>query len=192
MSAYFTSSAYGALKRELDGAQSARFLFGEPRFLSDIEAETLVPPAFALTEDGLALAEQLRQRGTAKRCADWIRAREEVRSIAAALAHPGTPLRRPVGSAEPFTVEPKTLPKAPAKGRAKGRRPSAADRVRVKAPEAALAKIEAQRESEEARLRKEEEALLERRTEADDAYAKRRGVALAAVASAREALKRGR
>lgn len=81
VSAYFTSAAYGRLRPTLDGIESMRFLFGEPRFLSSVDAELLVPPAFAITEDGLALTEQLRQRATAKRCADWMRDRVEVRSI---------------------------------------------------------------------------------------------------------------
>lgn len=49
--------------------------------MSSVEAQSLVPPAFALTEEGLALVEQLRQRATAKQCAEWIRRCGEVRSI---------------------------------------------------------------------------------------------------------------
>lgn len=81
VSAYFTSSAYGCLRSNLDSASTTRLLFGEPRFLSIAEAETLAPPAFKLTEDGLTLIDQLRQRLTAKQCADWIRRSVEVRSI---------------------------------------------------------------------------------------------------------------
>lgn len=81
VSAYFTSSAYGCLRPSLDGAGNTRLLFGEPRFLSVVEAGSLVPPAFQLTEGGLTLVEQLRQRLTAKQCADWIRRSVEIRSI---------------------------------------------------------------------------------------------------------------
>lgn len=81
VSAYFTSSAYGCLKPILDKAGAVRLLFGEPRFLSSVEAQSLVPPAFALTENGLALVDQLRQRATAQQCAEWIRRCGEVRSI---------------------------------------------------------------------------------------------------------------
>ncbi|MBU0860285.1 MAG: DEAD/DEAH box helicase family protein, partial [Alphaproteobacteria bacterium] len=81
VSAYFTSSAYGCLRSNLDSAGSTRLLFGEPRFLSVVEADSLIPPAFKLTDDGLTLVEQLRQRLTAKHCADWIRRSVEVRSI---------------------------------------------------------------------------------------------------------------
>ncbi|CAN7216257.1 SNF2-related protein [Bosea sp. LjRoot9] len=81
VSAYFTSSAYGCLKPVLDQAGAVRLLFGEPRFLSSVDAKSLVPPAFALTETGLALVDQLRQRATARQCAEWIRRCGEVRSI---------------------------------------------------------------------------------------------------------------
>jgi len=81
VSAYFTSSAYFRLRGTLDAVDSMRFLFGEPRFLSSVDAERLVPPAFSLTEDGLALTEQLRQSAIARSCANWIRDRVEVRSI---------------------------------------------------------------------------------------------------------------
>ena len=81
VSAYFSSYAYGALREHLDPVGSLRFLFGEPRFLTIADAQALQPPAFALTEEGLALVNQLRQRATARRCAAWIRRCAEVRSI---------------------------------------------------------------------------------------------------------------
>jgi hypothetical protein len=81
VSAYFTSSAYGCLRSNLNAASGTRLLFGEPRFLSIAQADSLIPPAFQLTEDGLTLVEQLKQRVTAKQCADWIRRSVEVRSI---------------------------------------------------------------------------------------------------------------
>ncbi len=83
VSAYFTSSAYSCLRSILDSASATRLLFGEPRFLSIADAESLIPPAFKLTEDGLTLIDQLRQRLAAKRCAEWIRRSVEVRSIRA-------------------------------------------------------------------------------------------------------------
>lgn len=83
VSAYFTSSAYNCLRPNLDSASATRLLFGEPRFLSIAEADSLVPPAFKLTEDGLTLIGQLRQRLVAKQCAEWIRRSVEVRSIRA-------------------------------------------------------------------------------------------------------------
>jgi superfamily II DNA or RNA helicase len=58
-----------------------RFLFGEPRFLKDADNAGLVPPAFAFDESGLHLTEQIRQRGAALRCAQWIRDRVKIRSV---------------------------------------------------------------------------------------------------------------
>lgn len=81
VSAYFTSSAHACLKAILDSASSTRLLFGEPRFLSIAEADSLIPPAFQLTDLGLTLVDQLRQRRTAKQCANWIRRSVEVRSV---------------------------------------------------------------------------------------------------------------
>lgn len=83
VSAYFTSSAYSCLRHKLDSASKTRLLFGEPRFLSIADADSLVPPAFELTENGLTLSAQLRQRLAAKQCADWIRRSVEVRSVRA-------------------------------------------------------------------------------------------------------------
>jgi superfamily II DNA or RNA helicase len=81
VSAYFTAAAYGVQRATLDRITSARFLFGEPRFLSIADAEALSPPAFAITEAGLSLADQLRTRSEAIRCASWIRERVQVRSV---------------------------------------------------------------------------------------------------------------
>ncbi len=49
VSAYFTAQAYDSLKVTLDAIAEARFLFGEPCFLSGLDNETLDPPTFALT-----------------------------------------------------------------------------------------------------------------------------------------------
>lgn len=81
VTAYFSSFAYGRLSTHLDQVGSLRFLFGEPRFLSTSEASLLQPPAFAITENGLALADQLRQRGTARQCANWLRRCAAIRSV---------------------------------------------------------------------------------------------------------------
>ena len=81
VSAYFTTFAYEYLRSTLDKVEGMRFLFGEPRFLRDANNGGLMPPAFALEEGGLQLVEQIRQRMIARRCADWIRQRVEVRSV---------------------------------------------------------------------------------------------------------------
>lgn len=81
VSAYFTAAAYGAQRETLDSIASARFLFGEPRFLSIADADALSPPAFAITEAGLSLVDQLRTRADAVQCARWIMDRVQVRSV---------------------------------------------------------------------------------------------------------------
>ncbi|EDY83482.1 Helicase conserved C-terminal domain protein [Verrucomicrobiia bacterium DG1235] len=81
VSAYFTVNAYDALKSELESAESLRFLFGEPSFISEIDSEKDSKKNFKLTEDGLELAHSLKQRPAAKACAEWIRRMVEIRSI---------------------------------------------------------------------------------------------------------------
>jgi hypothetical protein len=121
-------------------------------------------------------------------------------ATSAALRHPETPLRRAVGSKDPFQLEPASLPKVPdapkpaAKPAAKPRsaKPAAPppDRSGLDAAEAALRKLDADRRSEEATLRREEEALDARRSAAQAAYVDARKSATAAVAAAREAYRK--
>ena len=132
-------------------------------------------------------------------------------AVAAALAHPETPLRRPLGSKDPFELEPKNLPKAPdapkrapAKAAAKAKPvPKAepepppkpkADRSVLDAAEAALSKLDQARKREEAQLA-ERKAELDRRQaqlakeqgKAQDAYVTARKAATSAVVAARKA-----
>lgn len=81
VSAYFTVFAYERLHKTLDQVRHMRFLFGEPRFLKDADNASLIPPAFALDEEGLRLTEQIRQRAAALRCAQWIKQRVEIKSV---------------------------------------------------------------------------------------------------------------
>jgi superfamily II DNA or RNA helicase len=81
VSAYFTAFAYDRLRATLDRVGQLRFLFGEPRFLKDVDNAGLVPPAFSLGESGLRLTDQVRHRAAALRCAQWIRDRVEIRSV---------------------------------------------------------------------------------------------------------------
>lgn len=123
-------------------------------------------------------------------------------AVKAALAHPLAPLRRPVGSSDPYEVDPANLPKVPAAPkRVAAKAAPEAKTARVRAPppdrseldaaEAVLAKLEKARGREEAALLRRREAL-----EADEAEAKRRYLearekAEAAVKSARAAYVRG-
>ena len=81
VSAYFTVNAFDALKPELELADSLRFLFGEPSFVSEIDSDKQARKNFRLTEDGLELAHSLAQRPAAKACAAWIARMVEIRSI---------------------------------------------------------------------------------------------------------------
>ena len=81
VSAYFTIYAYQALQGDLDAITSLRFLFGEPRFVSALDPERSETKAFLLSDEGISLANHLSQKPVAKACADWIRAKVEIRSI---------------------------------------------------------------------------------------------------------------
>jgi hypothetical protein len=102
-------------------------------------------------------------------------------AIAAALAHPGTPLRRAVGSKDPFSLEP-GLPDVPAPPKRKrpdlklvpqaaAPPPPPPDRSALEAAEKALAAINARRIEEEAELARRREAL-----EAEEAASRQRWI----------------
>lgn len=81
VSAYFTIHAYQALKSNLDGIKSLKFLFGEPRFISALDPEKTERKRFSIEEDGLELANRLQQRKVAFDCAEWIKSKVEIRSV---------------------------------------------------------------------------------------------------------------
>ena len=127
---------------------------------------------------------------------DARRATDEA-AVAAALAHPETLLRRAVGSADPFQVEPASLPKPPDAPRRAAAKPAgkptprarpkpAADRTALDAAEEALRRLEDDRKAEEADLRRQQVALDAARTAAQSAYVARHNAAAAAVSKARE------
>ena len=81
VSAYFTIYAYDALNKELNGIKSLRFLFGEPRFLQSLDPEKTDKKTFKIEDEGLELSNRLQQKDVARRCADWIQSKVEIRSI---------------------------------------------------------------------------------------------------------------
>ena len=81
VSAYFTIFAYDALREQLNGIDSLKFLFGEPRFIRALDPEKTDKKAFKIEDEGLALANRLQQKDVARRCAEWIRDKVEIRSI---------------------------------------------------------------------------------------------------------------
>ena len=81
VSAYFTIHAYAALQGKLDQIKHLRFLFGEPTFLGRLDRNRKEAKEFGLTEHGLKLSNQLSQKHLARKCADWIEEKVEVRSV---------------------------------------------------------------------------------------------------------------
>jgi hypothetical protein len=118
-------------------------------------------------------------------------------AIAAATAHPETPLRRAVGSADPFSLEPTSLPKVPdapkaaSKPVAKPKPPASAkppaDRSSLDAAERDLRGLDERRKAEEADLRREEDEFEARREAAQSAYVEARKAATGKVVEARTA-----
>lgn len=81
VSAYFTIYAYQALAPQLDSVSGVRFLFGEPRFISSLDPERTDKKAFKIEDEGLELSNRLQQRDVARRCAEWIKSKVEIRSV---------------------------------------------------------------------------------------------------------------
>jgi hypothetical protein len=122
-------------------------------------------------------------------------------AVAAAIAHPETPLRRAVGTREAFVLEPTGLPSVPdapkkvaSKPKPKTKSPSPikppADRSKLDAAEAALRALDQRRKGEEADFAKQEQDLLARREAAQSAYVKSRKAASAQVVEARTAYRK--
>lgn len=81
VSAYFTIYAYEALAEQLDNISSLRFLFGEPSFISSLDPEKTDKKAFKIEDEQLELSNRLKQKDVARRCAEWIYNKVEIRSI---------------------------------------------------------------------------------------------------------------
>lgn len=81
VSAYFTIYAFIRLREELNSVAGLRFLFGEPRFLKQIDPEKTDKKTFDIEDEKLSLRDRLQQNKVAKECAEWIKEKVEVRSI---------------------------------------------------------------------------------------------------------------
>ena len=81
VSAYFTIYAYEALSKQLDEIESLKFLFGEPKFIQTLDPEKNDKKAFKIEDEGLELSNRLQQKEVARRCAEWIQNKVEIRSI---------------------------------------------------------------------------------------------------------------
>ena len=129
----------------------------------------------------------------------------DAQAVDAALAHPEIPLRRALGSTDPFALEPASLPTIPdvAKGRSAAvplgkaePRPEPpkkqpADRSALDAAEAALRNVDGERKLEEAALRQRQAELDKAREASQIAYVRARKAATGAVVEARQAYRKG-
>ena len=123
---------------------------------------------------------------------------EDAAAVKAALAHPGVPLRRAVGSKDAFAVDPTGLPEVPdapkkkaaAKARPQPEPEPEPDRTALDAAETALATLEAARKREEAAFQRRQDALDAERDAAQSAYVAHRKAVAAAVAEARRAYRK--
>jgi hypothetical protein len=121
-------------------------------------------------------------------------------AIAAATAHPETPLRRALGSKDAFALEAASLPKVPAAPSKAAGKPAAkpkavkppppADRSKLDAAETALKALDEARKREEATLARVQADLDARRDAAQSAYVDARKAATAKVVEARGAYRK--
>ena len=81
VSAYFTIYAFDALKQQLLGIKSLKFLFGEPRFIKSLDPSKTDKKAFQIEDEGLQLQNRLQQKRVAKECAEWIEKKVQIRSV---------------------------------------------------------------------------------------------------------------
>lgn len=82
VTAYFTIFAYARLKPDLDRIGHLRLLFGEPRFVGQHDPSRTDSKAFVVATDGLTLGNRLQLKRAARECAEWIRARVDIRTVA--------------------------------------------------------------------------------------------------------------
>ena len=80
VSAYFTIYAYEKMQHSLNKIEELRFLFGDPDFVKRMDPNNTDKKAFDITDTGLALNQQLRQKPIAKACAEWIQEKVEIRT----------------------------------------------------------------------------------------------------------------
>jgi len=80
VSAYFTIYAYEKMQHSLNKIEELRFLFGDPDFVKRMDPNNTDTKAFDITDTGLQLNQQLRQKPIAKACAEWIKEKVQIRT----------------------------------------------------------------------------------------------------------------
>ncbi|MDP9162969.1 MAG: hypothetical protein M3N06_02610, partial [Pseudomonadota bacterium] len=136
------------------------------------------------------------------------RVTDDAQAVAAALANAEVPLRRVIGTNDPFELNPTGLPTVPDAPRAvpdaikqAAARPAKPtpkpkpttpppDRSRLNEAEASVRQLDEARKREEAELRRRQEALDTKRAAAQDAYVEGRKQATAALVEARQAYRK--
>lgn len=80
VSAYFTIFAYYSLHKNLDTIKSMKFLFGEPTFCKTVNTDIR---SYKIEDDELIISteEKFSQKYIAKKCADWLKEKVEIKSI---------------------------------------------------------------------------------------------------------------
>ena len=73
VAAYFSIYGYELLAEELDRVTEARFLFGDPASVDELDPGEKEPRYFRVTEDGLVPNQVLVQKYLARRCAEWVK-----------------------------------------------------------------------------------------------------------------------
>ena len=81
VSAYFTIYAYDAMRESLDDIEHLDFLFGEPTFVNRLDPDKTEKKAFLLSDSGLELRNRLQQKRVARQCADWIKAKVDIKTV---------------------------------------------------------------------------------------------------------------
>ena len=81
VSAYFTIYAFERLKDQLYKIDHLDFLFGEPRFVKSLDPDRTDKKAFKIEDEKLALSDRLQQKCLAKECAEWIKAKVDIKSV---------------------------------------------------------------------------------------------------------------
>lgn len=129
---------------------------------------------------------------------------DDPQAVEAAFEHPEIPLRRIVGTDNPFELNPRGLPqipdapkkwaedvhaKRPAPPPLKKAKPPV-DRTKLDKAEAAVRKVDDDRKREEADLRSQQERLDAERDAAQTSYIERRKAATAALVSARQSYRK--
>jgi hypothetical protein len=110
------------------------------------------------------------------------------RAIAAALAHPGVPLVRPVGSDDPFEVKARGLPKVPKTNeRAARKREPPPDRSRLDAAEKAVSRLDDAFDRDAAALTRRLESLREQQDALRRKYTEEKKAAQTELKAARAA-----